>query len=86
MKKLTKNKYNELIEKIADFVTKSRTQLVRTINTAIVNTYWSIGKYIIEYEQKGKERANYGSELMKALSRELSATSRKPIFPGGWTL
>ena len=67
-----KSKYNKLIEKISELVNKSRTELARTINTKIVYTYWNIGKYIVEYEQKGKERADYGSELMKTLSRELS--------------
>lgn len=73
MKPSTKTHYNELIEKISELVTKSRNQIARTINTTIVNTYWTVGKYIVEYEQKGKVRADYGSELMKALSRELSA-------------
>ena len=68
-----KNKYNKLIEKISEFVTTSRTELARIINTKIVYTYWNIGKYIVEYEQKGKERADYGSELMVILSKELSA-------------
>ena len=68
-----KSKYNKLIEKISELVNKSRTELARTINTKIVYTYWNIGKYIVEYEQKGKERADYGSGLMKTISRELLA-------------
>ena len=72
MKKI-KNKYEQLIMKISELVNQSRTELARTINTKIVNTYWTIGKYIVEYEQKGKVRAKYGSELMKTLSRELSS-------------
>ena len=68
-----KSKYYNLIEKISELVNKSRTELARTINTKIVYTYWNIGKYIVEFEQKGKGRADYGSELMKAISRELSA-------------
>lgn len=75
MKKLTtsKKKYTELIKKISELVDKSRRELVQAINTKIVNTYWSIGKYIIEYEQRGKERADYGSELIRTLSKELSS-------------
>ena len=69
----TKSKYNKLIEKISELVTKSRTELARIINTKIVYTYWNVGKYIVEYEQKGRERADYGSELMKTISRELLA-------------
>ncbi len=67
----TKNKYNKLIEKISELVNKSKTELAKTINTKIVYTYWAIGKHIVEYEQKGRERADYGSELMKTLSSEL---------------
>ena len=73
MEKLTKSKYNELIERISGLVAQSRTELAKTINTKIVNTYYTIGKYIVEYEQKGRLRADYGSELMKKLSKELSA-------------
>ena len=69
----TKNKYGKLIEKISELVAASRTELAKTINTKIVYTYWNVGKYIVEYEQKGKERADYGSELMKTLSKELFA-------------
>jgi len=65
--------YGKLIEKISDIVKKSRTELAKTINSKIVHTYWSIGKYIVEFEQKGKKRADYGSKLMKTISRELSA-------------
>lgn len=73
MKKLAKSKYNELIEKISGLVSNTRAELARTINTKIVQTYWTIGKYVVDYEQRGKIRADYGSELMKTLSRELSA-------------
>ncbi|MBS3097701.1 DUF1016 family protein [Candidatus Woesearchaeota archaeon] len=73
MEKLTKSGYGELIKKISELVARSRTELAKTINTKIVHTYWTIGKYLVEYEQKGKVRADYGSELMKTLSRELSA-------------
>lgn len=64
--------YSELVDKISRIVIESRTALVKTINTKIVHTYWTIGKYIVEYEQKGKIRADYGSELMKKISEELS--------------
>ena len=73
MKKPIKNNCNELIKKISELVDKSRLELAKTINTKIVQTYWSIGKYIVEYEQQGKVRAGYGSELMITLSRELLA-------------
>lgn len=73
MKNLAKGKYDELIGKISKLVIEARTAVIRVINTKIVNTYWTIGKYIVEYEQKGEVRADYGSELMKKVSEELSA-------------
>tara|TARA_Y100000031_G_scaffold6283_1_gene7696 strand:+ start:866 stop:1909 length:1044 start_codon:yes stop_codon:yes gene_type:complete len=73
MKKLTKHKYSALIGKISEIINKSRIELAKTINSEIVKTYWNIGKYIVDYEQKGKARADYGSELMKSLSKELTA-------------
>src|SRR3989344_8328130 len=71
--KMTKTDYSELIGKISELVNQSKTELAKTINTKIVQTYWAVGKHIVEYEQKGKVRADYGSELMTALSGELSA-------------
>lgn len=72
IRKPIKSEYTGLIEKISEFVSQSKTELVKTINTKIVYTYWTIGKYIVEYEQKGKVKADYGSELVKTLSKELS--------------
>lgn len=43
-----------------------------SINTAMVEAYWLIGKQIVEEEQKGNDRANYGSEILKTLSSELT--------------
>jgi len=45
---------------------------VRYVNTALVATYWLIGKRIVEFEQKGKERAEYGERLLKKLSADLT--------------
>jgi hypothetical protein len=53
---------------------------VRYVNTALVATYWLIGRRIVEYEQKGKERAEYGASLLKRLSADLT-----PRFGKGFT-
>jgi len=37
-----------------------------------LQTYWQIGQYIVEYEQKGKTRADYGEDLLESLSKDLS--------------
>jgi len=58
---------------IRDILQKARTQAYTAVNTAMVNAYWAIGKRIVEEEQKGKERAEYGQKLIKSLSIALNA-------------
>lgn len=70
--KLSKTTYSQLVGRIAGILTQARSQAVRQINQLLVKTYWEIGREIVEYEQKGKERADYGSSLMIMLSGELS--------------
>ena len=70
--KPTKATYNQLVKNISGILAQARSQAVKQINQLLVKTYWEVGREIVEYEQKGKERAEYGSNLMKRLSRELS--------------
>ena len=42
------------------------------VNTELVQTYWEIGKYIVEFEQNGAKKAEYGKGLLEQLSRDLS--------------
>jgi hypothetical protein len=39
---------------------------------SIINTNWNIGKYIVEYEQGGKQKAQYGAKLLENLSKDLT--------------
>jgi predicted nuclease of restriction endonuclease-like (RecB) superfamily len=63
--------YQVLITQISDLLEQARNQVVKHINTTIIQTYWNIGKYIVEYEQKGAERAEYGTELIERISCDL---------------
>ena len=63
--------YNKLISSIRHLLEEGRKQVVRTINTILVETYWKIGKRIVEYEQKGGEKADYGTKLLTRLSKDL---------------
>jgi len=47
------------------------------VNMLLVETYWQIGQYIVEFEQKGNERAEYGSRLLTQLSRDLKTAYGK---------
>jgi predicted nuclease of restriction endonuclease-like (RecB) superfamily len=64
--------YRELLERISRRYTEGQAQAVRSVNEAIIETNWSIGQYIVEYEQEGNPKAPYGSKLLVNLSRDLT--------------
>ena len=64
--------YKSLISSIDLALSDGRNQAARAVNGAMLSTYWRIGKYIVEYEQYGSEKAEYGSELLLKLSRDLT--------------
>lgn len=64
---------NALANNIAQLVTEAKNRLSQTINTTLVSTYWSIGKYIVEFEQQGNAKAKYGTALLTSLSSILRA-------------
>ena len=64
--------YQELLERISRRYVEGQAQAVRSVNEAIVETNWQIGNYIVEYEQEGNPKAEYGSRLLENLSRDLT--------------
>ncbi len=73
MKKIVKKQtYPSLIADIASLIEQGRKVAVRYVNTVLVATYWLVGRRIVEFEQKGKERAEYGEALLKKLSIDLT--------------
>ncbi|WP_308693308.1 DUF1016 N-terminal domain-containing protein [uncultured Treponema sp.] len=67
-----KNKSDELYSQIASVLSKSRKFVVSTVNTTMVRSYFEIGRIIVENEQNGKSRAEYGKETLKNLSERLT--------------
>ena len=61
-----------LAEKIEVLVTEARQKVASVANTAQVYTYYEIGRYIIEDEQGGKARAEYGKGVLKRVSERLT--------------
>ena len=61
-----------LFGRIVDILEEARSHVARTVNSAMVVAYWLIGREIIEEEQKGQKRADYGKALLQDLSRRLS--------------
>ncbi|WP_020561189.1 DUF1016 N-terminal domain-containing protein [Thiofilum flexile] len=62
----------ELIIRIRDIWEASRQQVIRSVNSAHVCANWLIGRQIVEAEQNGEQRAEYGKNLLKTLSKQLS--------------
>ena len=63
---------NELIHSIKELITLSRQRIYRMANSALLETYWQIGRLIVEDELKGKDKAEYGKSTLKNLSKELT--------------
>jgi len=70
--KKPQNNYQTLLNKISQRYVQGQTQAVSSINEIIINTNWNIGKYIVEYEQEGKQKAKYGMKLLENLSKDLT--------------
>lgn len=63
---------NQIIDEIRNLLIQSRTNLQQTVNSTIVQTYWQIGKMIVEDEQKGEKRASYGKQQLQHISNALT--------------
>jgi predicted nuclease of restriction endonuclease-like (RecB) superfamily len=64
-------KYNQLLDSIGSAIEQARQNAIKAVNTELVKANWEIGRHIVEYEQHGQERAEYGSELLAKLSKDL---------------
>ena len=69
MKEIDNTFYND----IRTILQQARNKAYSAVNYAMVEAYWSIGKRIIDEEQKGKGRADYGANIVKNLSIALNA-------------
>jgi predicted nuclease of restriction endonuclease-like (RecB) superfamily len=73
MKAPLNKKYTKLIQDIGHSISRARENAARAVNTELLKGNWEIGRHIVEYEQDGSERAEYGSELLGKLSKDLTA-------------
>ena len=71
MTRLERNINLDFYDKIAELLKNARSKVVQTVNKTMVYTYFEIGRTIVEEEQKGKERAEYGKQIIKELSQKL---------------
>lgn len=71
--KLTTNKYNELLQNIGSTLLNTRANAIEAVHKQLLIANLKIGKHIVEFEQHGKEKAVYGSQLLSKLSKDLKS-------------
>lgn len=69
--------YNQLIHQISETYIQGQRKAVAAVNSTIVETYWQIGQYIVEFEQGGNIKAAYGKALLPNLSKDLTLSFGK---------
>src|ERR1700684_163837 len=70
---ITPENYNKIRAGIVELLKTARASAARNINILMTATYWEIGRRIVQSEQAGEKRAEYGKLLIKRLARDLSA-------------
>lgn len=66
------NKTNSFLEQVKSLLFEAQQRVVHSVNSIMVQTYFELGKQIVEHEQEGKNYANYGEYLLDALSENLT--------------
>lgn len=64
----------KMIEDIKDVIISSRNKVTYEVNKTMLLAYWNVGRIIVENEQNGNIKAEYGKQVMKELSKELRKT------------
>jgi hypothetical protein len=65
--------YDSVLSGLVDLLESARRTSSRTVNAIMTATYWEIGRRIVEFEQGGEKRAEYGDVLLKRLAIDLTA-------------
>ena len=81
MNNLRRKSSDNFYNRVSELLRQARQTVVKSINKTMVSTYYEIGRMIVEEEQEGKERAEYGKHLIFELSRRfLEKDFRLQIF------
>lgn len=73
--------YDHLRDGIVDLLEAARRGSIRAVNAVMTAAYWETGRRIVEFEQKGRSRAEYGKELLRRLSADLNARMGRGFSP-----
>ena len=63
--------YKQLVKDIGSTYQSAKGRIISAVNTEMLHAYWRIGKYIVEFEQKGNIKAEYGKNLLEKLAKDL---------------
>ena len=69
-----------LLTDIRELLTTARGQIAQSVNSAMVQTYWQVGRLIVEDEQNGQARAQYGAQVLQWLSGHLPRNLAKGLM------
>lgn len=78
--------FQQTYERIRAILSEARSRAYRAINTAMVAAYWEIGRVIVEQEQQGQQRAEYGRALLAELSSRLKSDFGKGFDPSNLSM
>lgn len=81
--KLQNSDYSTLIEQIVHLSEAAKASAIKSVDTLLVKRNWLIGQHIVEFEQKGQNRAKYGEKLIPQLARDLSLRVGKGFSRSG---
>jgi predicted nuclease of restriction endonuclease-like (RecB) superfamily len=70
-RKAAEPRFDTLYRQVREILATAREQAWQAVNTAMIHAYWEVGRVIVEEEQTGKERADYGKRVVEDLSRRL---------------
>ncbi len=70
----TDDSYKNLVSGVVELLENARMTAGRSVNAIMTATYWEVGRRIVEHEQEGAARAEYGKALLKLLSSDLTET------------
>jgi hypothetical protein len=77
MSNITSQNLESVYTNIKNVLDEARRKAFRSVNFAMVQAYWHIGRLIVEEEQNGKERADYRESLIQELSKRLTIAMEK---------
>ena len=67
----------QLIQNISKIIVDSKKKVITAVNTTLLDAYWNIGKLIVEQEQDGNSKSQYGSSTLGTISKALSKSHGK---------